>query len=161
LSEEYSTTVGWLGDFASSLRKRAKQNKDGLTWSERQAKKMLDKWPADRIAVIVNDIPAEKLEEILTGMTPERKSQIVGLLFQNEEFRTLAINIAVQDPNVINLIPPETLTSMLMKIDDQVKSDVIRLLLQTPEFQSLVISLAMQNADIVGQLPPERLAEIA
>jgi Mg/Co/Ni transporter MgtE len=140
---------------------KRKGRRSRLSIGERMAKRKLEKWPAHRIAAIVSEIPAEKFEAILAGMTPESKQQVVGLLFENEEFQTLVINLVTQNPEVIGQIPPEKLVAMLVNMPPTSQAQIIDLLFDNAEFQSIVIHMVMQNANILGQLPPEQLAEIA
>jgi Mg/Co/Ni transporter MgtE len=167
LNEEYSITADWLNDFADNLKKKSLTKEAGF-W-DNQAKKMLSKWKPERVAAIIDSIPLEKLQAILSAMDEGRKSQVVRLLFQDEEFRYLVINLAMQDPDIINEIPIEKLAEMLLNMSESNKTGIIQYLFGNAEFQALVINLALQNPeiiqqlppDVLGQLSPERLAQIA
>jgi Mg/Co/Ni transporter MgtE len=167
LNEEYSLTADWLSDFAKDLKKKSLTKEAGY-W-DNQAKRILSKWKPERVAAIIDSIPPEKLQAILSAMDEERKSQVVGLLFQDEEFRYLVINLAMQNPDIINEIPIEKLSEMLLSMSALNKARIIQHLFGNAGFQALVINLALQNPeiiqqlppDVLGQLPPERLAQIA
>ena len=122
LNEEYSITADWLSDFAKDLKNKSLTKEAGF-W-DNKAKKMMQKWEPERIAAIIDDIPSEKLQAILSAMDIERKNQVVGLLFQDEEFRSLVINLAIQNPEIINEIPVEKLAEMFKENFNQYGEEV-------------------------------------